>query len=305
MIFLSTELCFLSCDALASGEPDAFALTGIGARAGGMGNAAIGLADEIETVYYNPAGLGNLVQSGVTAMYQAPEIQTSRGFAGFNLRLPKSPLPGSLGFGWLRLNSSNIEITSADEQILGNDSLTNDLFMLGYGTRLTPAIALGATIKYFRFAFHGFSESGFGGDLGIHARYKVLRLGAALTDFTGGTTLKGSSIDPSGGNVTDKVPARFRPGVGLVLPDPFGWPLLVNLDVDALVKLQNAQDARVFSGAEIWTFEQRVAVRTGFEQAVGPTIGFGARFGPLQIDYSFLLSLNLPDEHRIGTTFRF
>src|SRR5579871_4857987 len=99
--------------AYASGEPDAFALTGIGARAGGMGNAAIGLADEIETVYYNPAGLGNLVQSGVTAMYQAPELQTSRGFAGFNVRIPKSPLPGSLGFGWLRLSSADIEITSS------------------------------------------------------------------------------------------------------------------------------------------------------------------------------------------------
>ena len=58
----------LPCPVLASGEPDAFALTGVGARAGGMGNAAIGLSDEIETIYYNPAGLGNLVQSGVTAM---------------------------------------------------------------------------------------------------------------------------------------------------------------------------------------------------------------------------------------------
>ena len=218
---------------------------------------------------------------------------------------PKSPLPGSLGFGWLRLNSANIELTSADEQILGTDSLSNDLIMMGYGTRITPAIALGATVKYYRFAFDGFSESGIGYDLGIQTRYKVFRLGAALTDFGGGTTLKGSSIDPSGGDVTDKVPARFRPGLGVVLPDPFGWPLLVNLDVDGLMKLQGAQDARVFSGAEIWTYQQRFAFRTGFEQSVGPTIGFGARFGPLQIDYSFLLSLNLPDEHRIGTTYRF
>ena len=57
-----------------------------------MGNAAIGLADEIETVYYNPAGLGNLVESGVTAMYQAPELETSRSFAGFNVRFVDMPL---------------------------------------------------------------------------------------------------------------------------------------------------------------------------------------------------------------------
>ena len=82
----------------ASGEPDAFALTGIGARSGGMGNAAIGLADEIETVYYNPAGLGNLTDSGVTAMYQAPELSTSRGFVGFNARLDRLKLPGEHRF---------------------------------------------------------------------------------------------------------------------------------------------------------------------------------------------------------------
>jgi hypothetical protein len=177
--------------------------------------------------------------------------------------------------------------------------------MMGYGAHITSAIALGATLKYFRFAFNGFSESGFGADVGVHARYKVLRVGASLTDFSGGTLLRGSSINLNGGSVADKVPARLRPGLGLVLPEPFDWPILVNADIDGLVKLQEAQDARLFSGLEIWTFQECFAFRTGLEQAVGPTIGFGARLGPFQIDYSFLFNLNLQDEHRIGTTFRF
>jgi len=302
---LPFAICHLPCRSWASGEPDAFTLAGIGARAGGMGNAAIGLADEIETVYYNPAGLGNLTDSGVTAMYQVPELSTSRGFAGFNARLSRLGAPGSVGFGWLRLNSSNIELTSADEQILGSDTLTNDLFLLGYGARLTPMIALGASLKYYRFAFDGFSESGLGYDAGLQARWSVFRLGATFTDFGGGTTLKGSSIFPNGGDVSDKVPARFRPGLAVVLPDPFEWPVLINADVDTLVKLQGAQDARLFSGFEVWACQERVALRTGFEQAVGPTIGFGARLGPFEIDYSFLISLSLQDEHRISTTFRF
>src|SRR3954470_5308690 len=92
----------------ASGEPDAFALPGVGARPGGMGGAFVGLSDDIESVYYNPAGLGNLVQSGVTAMYQTPSLETSRGFLGFNKRWVHPRLPGSFGFGWLRLNSSDI-----------------------------------------------------------------------------------------------------------------------------------------------------------------------------------------------------
>jgi hypothetical protein len=270
-----------------------------------MGNAAIGLADEIETVYYNPAGLGNLTDSGVTAMYQVPELSTSRGFAGFNARLSRLGAPGSIGFGWLRLNSSSIELTNSDEQVLGRDTLTNDLFLLGYGARLSPIFAVGASLKYYRFAFDGFSESGLGYDAGLQARWSVFRWGAAFTDFGGGTTLKGSSIFPNGGDVSDKVPARFRPGLAVVLPDPFDWPILVNADLDTLIKLQGSQDARLFSGLEVWTYQERVALRTGFEQAVGPTLGFGVRLGPFQIDYSFLLSLALQDEHRISTTFRF
>src|ERR1044071_6729021 len=89
----------------ASGEADAFALPGFGARPGGMGGAFIGLSDDIESIFYNPAGLGNLVQSGVTAMYQAPELQTSRSFFAFNKRWTHPQWPGSIGFGWLRLLS--------------------------------------------------------------------------------------------------------------------------------------------------------------------------------------------------------
>jgi hypothetical protein len=302
---LGFAVCLLSPRlSFASGEPDAFALTGIGARAGGMGNAAIGLSDQIETIYYNPAGLGNLTQHGATAMYETPTLSTSRGFVGFNVHFPKAILPGSLGFGWLRLNSSDIELTNTNEQILGTDTLTNDLFLLGYGAALSRAITLGAALKYYRFAFDGFHESGIGYDVGIHAHCGVFRAGASFTDF-GGTLLKGNSINPTEGTVGDKVPPRLRPGLGVVLPNPFQWPLLFNFDIDGLIKLQGAQDTRLFSGLEVWGFQDHFAVRAGFEQAVGPTIGFGARLGAFQLDYGFLLSENLQDEHRLGTTVRF
>jgi hypothetical protein len=300
--FLSLVTCHLPL--YASGEPDAFALTGIGARAGGMGNAFIGLSDEIESIYYNPAGLGNLIQSGATAMYQTPSIETSRGFVGFNKRWVHPRVPGSIGFGWLRLRSSDIELTSTDEKILGTDTLTNDLWILGAGVHPWAHWSVGASVKYFRFAFNGFSEGGFGADLGVHAQYNPFRFGLVMTDL-GGTILKGASIDPNSSDARDRVPARLRPGVGCVIREPFNWPIHIALDVDGLLKLQGAQDARIFSGAEVWGFQDHAALRSGFEQGNGPTFGFGARVGPVQFDYSFLFSLNLRDEHRLGTTVRF
>ncbi len=302
--FLIFAICVLPLRVWASGEADAFALPGVGARPGGMGGAFIGLSDDIESVYYNPAGLGNLIQSGVTAMYQAPELETSRNFLGFNKRWVHPRFPGSIGFGWLRLRSADIELTNTDEQVTGTDTLTNDLFLLSFGVHPFQHWSFGASAKYFRFAFNGFKETGYGADLGVHAQYNPVRLGLVLTDI-GGTTLKGSSIDPSGGDVTDRVPARLKTGLGLVFNQPFNWPINVNGDLDALFKLQDAQDIRMVTGAEIWTFQDRAAIRTGYEESNGPTLGFSARLGQFQIDYSFLLSLHLKDEHRIGTTFRF
>src|SRR5689334_16301137 len=106
------------CPLQASGEPDAFVLNGIGARPGGMGGAFVGLADDIETIYYNPAALAGLSNSGATAMFQVPSLETSRSFVGAAQLWHAGYLAGGTGFGWVRLRSDDIEITSSDEKIL-------------------------------------------------------------------------------------------------------------------------------------------------------------------------------------------
>jgi hypothetical protein len=240
----------------------------------------------------------------VTAMYQTPSLETSRGFVGANARWVHPKYPGSVGLGWLRLRSANIELTSTDEKVLGSDSLTNDLMLLGAGVRPFEHWSFGLALKYFRFAFNGFKESGFGVDLGAHGQYNPWRVGLVLTDI-GGTTLTGTSVDPAGGDVEDRVPARLRPGLGWSFREPFDWPIHVTADIDAILKLQDAQDAKLCGGVEVWVFRDRAAIRSGYQTNLGPTLGFGARLGNFQIDYAFLFSNHLQDEHRLGTTFRF
>jgi hypothetical protein len=288
----------------ASGEPDAFALNGIGARAGGMGGAFIGLSDGIEAVYYNPAGLGTLKQSGFTTMYQTPMLDTSRGFLGANKAWEHEVISGSIAFGWLRLQSKDIELTNVDEQVRGTDTLSNDLLMLGAGVKPFEHIALGLALKYFRYSFDGFTESGLGYDIGMHATYGFFRFGLALTDLDG-TLLKGSSIDPSSPDVSDKVPMRLRPGIAFVFEQPFRLPIDFAFDVDQMIKLQDAQETRLSAGGEIWGFHKRVALRGGYQEASGPTLGVGLRVGKLQFDYSYLISLHLEDENRLGLTVKF
>ena len=269
-----------------------------------MGGAFIGLSDDIESVYYNPAGLGNLKQSGFTTMYQTPSLQTSRGFLAVNKAWDHPILPGSVALGWLRLQSKDIELTSADEQILGTDTLSNDLLILGVGVHPFEHFSVGGSVKYFHFAFDGFKESGVGFDIGMHAQYDWFRFGAVLTDLDG-TTLHGSSIDPTAPDVSDTVPARFRPGVAFVFNHPLGIPLDIDYDADEILKLQDAQETRLFTGLELWGFDRHAALRGGYQEGSGPTLGVGLRVAGLELNYSYLISLNLEDENRLGLTFHF
>ncbi len=304
VFFLFSFFFFLSNYAYASGEADAFALPGVGARPGAMGGAFIGLSDDIESLYYNPAGLGNLMQSGVTGMMQPASLGTSRSFLGVTRRWQHAKVPGSFGFGWLRMASSDIEITDASENILGTDKLTNDLFLVSAGVRPFVHWSLGATAKYMRLAFADFKEGGFGLDLGAHVQYNPLRFGLVLTDI-GGTKLSGDSIDAGGGTVADVVPPRFKTGIGSVFPQPFNWPITVAIDLDTFFLLRGSQDIKSAFGTEVWTYDDHLAIRAGYRQDAGPTMGFGTRLNQFQVDYSFLLSLHLKDEHRISLTYRY
>jgi hypothetical protein len=288
----------------ASGEFDAFALQGVGARPAGMGGAFIGVADDIEAVYYNPAGLGNLKNSGMTAMYQTPTLETSRGFLGANKTWDHPDFPGSFALGWLRMQSTDIEVTDTDEHILGNSDLANDLVLLGAGVAPFEHIALGVTAKFIRFSFNGFSQSGFGMDAGVHGTYDWFRFGVVLSDLDG-TTVKGDSIDSSVGEVSDKIPMRLRPGIAFVFSRPLNLPFDLTWATDELIKLQGAQETRLYTGGEIWLFDRHAALRGGFQEGSGPTLGAGLRLGKITFDYSYLFSLNLRDENRLGLTFKF
>ena len=269
-----------------------------------MCGAFVGLSDDVETLYYNPGGLGELKKTNVIAMYQPPSLETSRSFAAFSHAWEHPTLPGSFALGWLRMRSADIEITNANEQILGSDNLTNDLVMFGVGVKPFEHYSVGVMVKYLRFNFHGFSEQGIGMDAGFHGSYDWFQFGLNWSDLNG-TTVQGNSIGPDGGSVSDRVPSRLRPGVAFIWRNPLGLPLKLNTLVDGLIQVDGPANAESYSGMELWGYDEHVAVRVGFQQAVGPTFGAGVRWGCLQIDYAYQMSLALLDEQRISTSFHF
>ena len=69
--------------------------------------------------------------------------------------------------------------------------------------------------------------------------------------------------------------------------------------------MQGAQETRLFTGMELWGFDKHAALRGGYQEQSGPTVGVGVRIGQIHFDYSYLISLHLEDENRLGLSMRF
>ncbi|GAI14440.1 unnamed protein product [marine sediment metagenome] len=115
----------------------------IGARQIGMGEAFVAVADDVNTIYWNPAGLSFLVAPEVSAMYSKSIVDTTYGTFAFNYPIYKGGIFGqrrnAIGLGFVFLNGGDIDIimgspTSTPERLKAEQDY---VFILGYSEMLS------------------------------------------------------------------------------------------------------------------------------------------------------------------------
>ena len=133
----------------------AFEDLGAGARAPGMGNAFVSIADDIYTLYYNPAGLGLLERPQLGTSYTSlfPGLKDgsnlSTSFMAYAHPLAEGR-KGTIATAWNSFSLSNL--------------YREDSFILGYGRRWREVgtggeLYAGANLKYLRSSFGSFPEA--------------------------------------------------------------------------------------------------------------------------------------------------
>ncbi len=114
---------------------------GVGARPIAMGNAFVGLADDANSIYYNPAGLGLLTRKELTGTYGrlfmglTDGSSISNGFIGYVHPLDRKI--GTFGVGWLNLSltDSNALINGKEEESITR--YAENAFIISYGRDIT------------------------------------------------------------------------------------------------------------------------------------------------------------------------
>jgi len=295
-----------------------FLQIGISARAVGMGEAFLGIADDASAIFYNPAGL-TWVQ-GKQAMFTHISYPAEIRFEFGSFVLPFPKLGGVIGLGLYVLDAGDIPVT--DYSYPSPDFSSGQTFSpkdyavtVSYARNLTDRLSLGFTGKYIAELYgdglfnvtkgvnEDFSATGWAADVGTiyNTGYRGLRIGMMISNF--GPDMK-----------------FVQEGYPLPIDFKFGGSIDVvnNHQHKAVfaVELSHPSDnlEKYRAGVEYW-FNNSVALRAGNQfthddYLGGITLGAGLKVKNLiakefKIDYAFQDSGVLSTFHRFSLLLSF
>lgn len=286
-------------------EPDEYSHTaamfqiGMGARPLAMGGAFVGLANDENAVFYNPAGLAYLSRFGLTSTYSTQYDVVTYGTLGLATR--------GFGIAGLYLDSQGIQGSGEFSQLLPEFGYTNLGGVLGLGGKLGP-LAIGVRGKCLSVTSAERNEDdtdlvevtgqGCNVDAAAMVNLWILRVGAMVENL-----LEEQKLVYSNGH-EEPWEKKVTAGASVLL-----GPLTLAAD------LENVGSEPQYYHAGVELALGPLALRAG---ATGPwgadgpssderdlTAGAGLRLGGLQVDYAYLMPQTLPQTHRLSLTLRF
>ncbi len=292
------------------------------ARIAAMGNAGATVADGLDAVYYNPAGIASVPGWGLNVTHAAWFADISYNYVATSMPLGRW---GSGFLGVTSLHSGDIDVRTV-QQPLGTGelySVSDVAVAFGWGKEITDRFSMGATVTYLQETI--WHSSAGTAVLGFGTLYRVsdrgLRIGASLSNFGTQAQYSGRDLrvafdaDPSrtGDNgslpasqFTDPfaVPVLFR--VGLGLPIRIDQDHELRLALDAKHPADNTES--LCAGAEL-LYHRSVSLRWGYQDAFEKDSESGLTFGAglqgqtggrhYQCDYGWA------DHGRLGNVNRF
>jgi hypothetical protein len=268
---------------------------GLGPRPSAMGDAFVALADDINSMEYNPAGLANLNPNVFNAMYEHvfwfADVEYEILALGQNLGEGQGG-----GFRLLYRHMNDVDNDLADEPpVKAYDFATS----LGYGFQIAN-FSLGVNLK-FLYSFLG-NDNIFGGaiDLGAQTTFPDL-------PFQFGVAIQNIGPDIRG----DPLPMCLRLGGAYKAFFGENKEHIVNAGLALFQPMDHKLTIQV--GGEYW-YMQTFGARLGFHQQIGGndlqtndllstlSAGFGIRWASLQLDYAFVPYASLGYTHRISIT---
>jgi hypothetical protein len=269
-----------------------------------MGEAFTAVADDLNALSWNPAGLALLGRKEAAFMHAELFEDTRYDFIGYGH--PLSAAPGTLGFGFARLSQGSIEARTEDRRPAGSFEASDNLLQAAYARRFTGSgPLLGVSVKYLHSSLAGVSAQSAAMDFGLlmerNWRSVPLSLGLSVTNLGPGMRFLGQ---------TDELPLAVSLGAGV--------RLLSILQIAADYRHRPRSGQSQFGIGTEYRVLPALTLRAGYralaagldsgaaEKAVnGLGLGLGLRMGRVGIDYSFAPAGELGSAQRFSLSTKF
>ncbi len=252
------------------------------ARSLAMGGAFTAVADDLEAVLWNPAGIALMPHRQFGYGDSVRTDPKSLRFGGYAAPAQEGP---SAGITYLRAHNKAYGITETS-------------YTYTFAQPMSDRLAVGGNVKYTHFKHINESKQGFGGDVGaLYAVSDALRFGAAVLNVTNPRALNGGLISSG-----ETVPAtrsarvlnvgasyRINPYTqpGKLGTAPLGFQTTLAFDVfDATDQVRR----QMRFGVE-HQLGQRLLLRAGLMSST-PTAGLGLRMGNYMLNAGVLFGRN-------------
>ena len=293
-----------------------FLKIGVGARATGLGESFVAVANDPSAIYWNPAGLASLQRQEIAISHV--EWPAGVRYGHLTYVLPVRRLGGSLAFQLGVLSTELDETTEFQPFGTGRSFFYSDLVTgAAYARRWTDKLLVGVGAKYVREDLGsdvgGPVTHAFLVDIGsiYYLGYGSVRIATSLSNF-------GSEFKPSGNyisSVTGEVraydgfdpPTVFRYGLAFEPIENPAHRLTASLEIN-----QPADNAQLVKAGLEWNWVRRMALRTGYnfnadELSFSAGAGLYGTFGHTlgQLDYAYTSGGFLGGINRLSLGIRF
>lgn len=267
-----------------------------------MGNAYLALADDSDSLQWNPAGIARMEYPEVTFMHLAYIADINDEYLG--AAFPYNDQAFGFGATWLNVPAFNS--TLDPNATLG--SASDYSLSLGYAINLSPRLQVGVSAR--TVLSNLATQSSIGG---------ALDAGATFTPFGRSLSLavvaQNLGVQSGYSDAADPLPLALRFGAAYSFFDRWDDRTL-NLVLDVNKDLNDRLNYNM--GAEWWLFHV-LAVRGGYQMSEGGqdfsnndpnapanfTAGLGFKFGAAQIDYAFVPYGELGVTNRLSLSWKF
>jgi hypothetical protein len=182
-VLLIPNICFGQAKVGTAGAQ--FLEIGVSARAMGMGEAFLGVANDASALYYNPAALPLMSQKEVIFTHIEYPAEINYEFAG--LVIPTPSFAGSFGVSFYMLGMDDMAVTNYSNQAGTGQTFTAKDYAMGlsYGAGLTDRFSLGLTLKYVAQYIERERALGWAADLGTYydTGFRNFKICMSLTNF--------------------------------------------------------------------------------------------------------------------------